>query len=72
MKEKYQRPEIVRQNSVEENGAFPAIAGAALKVAALAGGYAVGRGVTRAMEAHPTLKLQSLVEIGDINGLRLD
>ena len=70
MKEKYQRPEVISQNGIES--ALPAILGAALKVAAIGAGYAVGRGVTRAMEAHPTLKLQSIVKIGDINDLRMD
>ncbi|MBR1420940.1 MAG: hypothetical protein IJ575_07815 [Selenomonadaceae bacterium] len=70
MKEKYQHPEIVRQNGIES--ALPAILGAALKVAAIGAGYAVGRGVTRAMEAHPTLKLQSLIESRDFHDLRLD
>ena len=55
MKETYSRPIIADYNSLEEKNLAPFAAGAAML-----GGYAAARAVTKAVKAAPTIKLPSL------------
>lgn len=54
MKEPYVRPTVKDVSLDETKGAFP------LAGLAMAGGYVIGRAVTHAIRANPTIKLPNL------------
>ncbi|MBR0261735.1 MAG: hypothetical protein IJQ85_08085 [Selenomonadaceae bacterium] len=60
MKEKYLRPAIINSGTLEGNGIVP-FALAAKGVAALLGGFVLGKAAAKAM-ARPTFKLPSLTK----------
>lgn len=55
MKETYSRPTIINADISEANGLAPLAAGAAML-----GGYATARVVTKAVKATPSIKLPAL------------
>lgn len=60
MKESYCRPMIVSAKSTDGEGLIPLAAVTITGASALLAGYAVGRAVTKVMEARPSMRLPTL------------